>query len=129
MSFVVRALMPAPGSTPQEVSCRSEGMSLPLLIVSERRLRCVTSSDALCGRVVWLRHPLDEQGCLLRDLANPEPTLRKRQLTDLAILRERRPEPETPGVWSQARKSVLPPGGPPGTRTQNQRVKSPLLYH
>jgi uncharacterized protein (DUF2147 family)/peptidoglycan/LPS O-acetylase OafA/YrhL len=56
--------------------------------------------EALCGRVVWLRHPLDEQGCLLRDLENPEPTLRKRPLTGLTILRELRPEPETPGVWS-----------------------------
>src|SRR5216683_3703543 len=41
--------------------------------------------DALCGRVVWLRSPLDEDGCELRDKSNPDPSLRKRPVAGLQI--------------------------------------------
>ena len=42
--------------------------------------------DALCGRVVWLHSPLDEDGCELRDKNNPAPALRKRPVVGLQIL-------------------------------------------
>jgi uncharacterized protein (DUF2147 family) len=42
--------------------------------------------DALCGRVVWLRSPLDEDGCELRDKSNPDPSLRNRRVVGLQIL-------------------------------------------
>ena len=42
--------------------------------------------DALCGRVVWLHSPLDEDGCELRDKNNPDPALRNRRLVGLQIL-------------------------------------------
>jgi uncharacterized protein (DUF2147 family) len=41
----------------------------------------------LCGRVVWLRSPFDEDGCEVRDQNNPEPALRERPLIGLEILR------------------------------------------
>ena len=41
----------------------------------------------LCGRVVWLRSPLDEEGCDLRDRNNPEPSLRDRKVEGLEVLR------------------------------------------
>src|SRR5262249_62282667 len=34
----------------------------------------------LCGRGVWLRSPLDEGGCGLRDRNNPDPKLGDRQV-------------------------------------------------
>jgi glucans biosynthesis protein C len=57
--------------------------------------------EALCGRVVWLRSPLDEDGCALQDGHNPDPTLRTRKVEGLAILwgLTRRPD----GSWSNGR--------------------------
>jgi uncharacterized protein (DUF2147 family) len=41
----------------------------------------------LCGRVAWLRSPLDEDGCTLRDLRNPDPQLRARPVVGIELLR------------------------------------------
>jgi uncharacterized protein (DUF2147 family)/peptidoglycan/LPS O-acetylase OafA/YrhL len=55
---------------------------------------------ALCGQVVWLRHPFDEQGCELRDVENPQPALRSRPVVGLEILRDLQASPDDPGEWS-----------------------------
>jgi len=62
--------------------------------------------DELCGRVVWLRSPLDDDGCDLRDRLNPDPTLRGRRVEGLEILRglARRPD----GTWANGR--IYDPG-------------------
>ena len=46
--------------------------------------RCGT--EKLCGRVLWLRSPLDEDGCPLRDVRNPDPALRARRVEGLEVL-------------------------------------------
>ena len=57
--------------------------------------------EALCGRVAWLRSPYDDDGCELRDIRNPDPTLRARKVEGLEILRglTRRPD----GTWVNGR--------------------------
>ena len=40
----------------------------------------------LCGKIVWLRSPLDEHGCELRDENNPDPGLRDRPVIGIDIL-------------------------------------------
>jgi uncharacterized protein (DUF2147 family)/peptidoglycan/LPS O-acetylase OafA/YrhL len=57
--------------------------------------------EELCGHVVWLRAPLDEDGCDLRDRRNPDRTLRGRKVDGLEILRglTRRPD----GTWVNGR--------------------------
>jgi uncharacterized protein (DUF2147 family) len=57
--------------------------------------------EQLCGRVVWLRAPLDEDGCDLRDRHNPDPALRARKVEGLEVLRglTRRPD----GTWANGR--------------------------
>ena len=40
----------------------------------------------MCGRVVWLRVPLDQQGLLRRDTLNPDPALRQRQTCGATII-------------------------------------------
>ena len=52
-----------------------------------RRSRSSRAAATLCGRVVWLRSPFDDDGCDLRDRHNPEPALRARQVMGLEILR------------------------------------------
>jgi hypothetical protein len=43
-------------------------------------------ADALCGKVVWLRSPLGDDGCELRDDKNPDATLRARAIVGLLAL-------------------------------------------
>ena len=43
-------------------------------------------SAMLCGRVVWLKEPLDRQGLLKRDKHNPDPALRQRQVCGPTII-------------------------------------------
>src|SRR5262245_49357881 len=43
-------------------------------------------ADELCGKVVWLRSPLGEDGCELRDDKNPDPSLRGRNIVGLMVL-------------------------------------------
>lgn len=48
----------------------------------------ITPCDGdLCGRVVWLRSPFDEDGCEIRDRNNPSAELRARSVLGLEILR------------------------------------------
>jgi uncharacterized protein (DUF2147 family) len=56
--------------------------------------------DALCGQVVWLRHPLDAHGCELRDVENPDAALRGRSVEGLQILSDLRASQDMPGEWS-----------------------------
>jgi uncharacterized protein (DUF2147 family) len=55
--------------------------------------------EALCGRVVWLRSPLDEEGCELRDKNNSDPGLRNRPVIGLQILSGLVASDEKPGAW------------------------------
>ncbi|MBI4514253.1 MAG: DUF2147 domain-containing protein [Deltaproteobacteria bacterium] len=56
-------------------------------------------AGALCGRVVWLRSPLDENGCELRDRYNPDQPLRHRPVIGLEILRGLTPSARADGIW------------------------------
>ena len=40
----------------------------------------------LCGRVIWLKAPLDPQGLLKRDKLNPDPALRDRQICGPTVI-------------------------------------------
>jgi uncharacterized protein (DUF2147 family) len=57
--------------------------------------------EELCGRVVWLRSPLDDDGCDLQDRRNPDPTLRSRKVEGLEILRGLRRRLD--GTWVNGR--------------------------
>jgi uncharacterized protein (DUF2147 family) len=48
-------------------------------------------SGMLCGRVVWLKKALDPQGLLKRDILNPDPALRQRQVCGPTIIWNLRP--------------------------------------
>jgi uncharacterized protein (DUF2147 family) len=57
-------------------------------------------ASALCGRVVWLRSPFDDDGCPVRDERNPDPTLRDRELIGMEFLSGLRPSQNAPNVWN-----------------------------
>jgi len=43
-------------------------------------------SDGLCGRVVWLRSPIGDNGCELHDDKNPDPAARGKPIIGLVVL-------------------------------------------
>jgi len=65
-------------------------------------------AESLCGEVAWLRHPLDEHGCELRDVANPDPDLRSRPVVGLEILRGLETSGQDPAEWNGGR--IYDPG-------------------
>ena len=48
-------------------------------------------SDSLCGRVVWLRSPIGDNGCGLRDDKNPDPAARGKPIIGLVVLHGLKP--------------------------------------
>ncbi len=56
---------------------------------------------ALCGRVVWLRSPFDENGCALVDRYNADPALRARDVLGMEIVHGLVAQEPTPrSEWS-----------------------------
>lgn len=53
--------------------------------------------ELLCGRVIWLKAPLNPQGLLKRDALNPDPALRERQVCGPTIIWNL--HPAGPGRW------------------------------
>jgi uncharacterized protein (DUF2147 family) len=49
--------------------------------------------DVLCGRIVWLKEPLDENGQPHVDKHNPDPSLRSRPILGLLIMAGLKPRP------------------------------------
>jgi uncharacterized protein (DUF2147 family) len=50
--------------------------------------------DKLCGRIVWLKKPLDENGQPHLDKNNPDPALQSRPILGLMIMADLQPNPE-----------------------------------
>lgn len=56
--------------------------------------------QAICGTVVWLRSPFDENGCVLRDLRNPDVNLRGRPVEGLEVFRGLEQSSDDPNQWT-----------------------------
>lgn len=57
-------------------------------------------ADALCGKVVWLRSPLGEDGCELRDDKNPDLALHSRAIIGIVVLTGLKPVDDDQAAWS-----------------------------
>src|SRR5690349_9493566 len=62
------------------------------LIRAKVAVQIFACGGLLCGRIVWLQHPRDQAGQLVRDLENPDPALRQRPLCGQTILWGLQPE-------------------------------------
>lgn len=56
--------------------------------------------DEFCGKVVWLRSPLGDDGCELRDDNNPDSTLHSRAIIGLVVLTGLKPVDDDRAAWS-----------------------------
>jgi glucan biosynthesis protein C len=64
------------------------------------KVRLEPCGDSLCARVVWLRSPFDENGCVLRDRYNPDPSLRARDVIGMQIVRDLEPNRTRDSEWN-----------------------------
>lgn len=61
------------------------------MLPAKAALQIFDCSGALCGRVVWLQQPRNRFGDMIRDIENPNPTLRQRQVCGQTLLWGLRP--------------------------------------
>jgi uncharacterized protein (DUF2147 family) len=76
----------------------AEGLWLVQDLTAKVRIEpCAGHADQLCGQIVWLKAPLDENGQPKHDRPNPDAGLRSRPILGLTMIREFRPA--GPGRW------------------------------
>jgi uncharacterized protein (DUF2147 family) len=69
----------------------------------DARIEVAPCGDKLCGSIVWLREPLDEDGKEKLDLENPDESLRDRKVIGLRILDGVAAKPNKKGAWKGGR--------------------------
>jgi len=90
VAFVVAAAEPAPAAGPLG-SWYAEG--------GAAQVDVAPCGEEVCGTIVWLRSPYDENGCELADRNNPDVSRRTRRLIGLRILSGLRRSRRDPDVW------------------------------
>ena len=55
--------------------------------------------DSLCGPIVWLREPVDDNGNLKLDIHNPDESLRQRRVMGLEVFRVSRKPGDKKTMW------------------------------
>ena len=60
------------------------------LVNGEAAVQIFECNTLLCGRIRWLQAPRDSEGQPKRDMRNPDPALRERELCGLTIMRDLR---------------------------------------
>lgn len=48
--------------------------------------KCTDKPETLCGKIVWLQHPIDDRGQLKTDRNNPDDSLKSRPIMGLHLL-------------------------------------------
>ena len=66
---------------------------------SKSHVEIALCGEKLCGRIIWLKEPLDDQGKPKFDANNPDTALQSRPILGLALLANFVPDGE-PNVWN-----------------------------
>jgi uncharacterized protein (DUF2147 family) len=67
----------------------------------DARIEIAACGDAVCGRIVWVEEPLDDEGKEKLDKHNPDESLRSRPIVGLPLLIGFKPD--GPGKWEDGR--------------------------
>ena len=67
----------------------------------EARIRIEQCGEGYCGRIAWLREPLDESGQPKYDRYNEDERLRERPIVGISLIYDLRPT--GPGAWGKGR--------------------------
>ena len=66
----------------------------------ESRVLIEPCGEELCGRLIWLKEPVNAEGEAKIDRKNPDESLRSRPIVGLPLLAGFRPDPGNPGQWA-----------------------------
>ena len=69
----------------------------------EGRIEVAPCGEKLCGAIVWLLEPYDDEGRETRDTENADPALRERKVLGLRVLEGVKPKPDKKGYWKGGR--------------------------
>lgn len=100
MGLATAALF-VPGSQSQAASADPTGYWMKPDAERESKIlvfKCGTGKKLLCAKIAWLKDPKDSKGKPLSDVRNENPSLRNRQIVNLAIFTGL--APSAPSVWT-----------------------------
>lgn len=88
---VALTLLAALSVTPASAQLREAALGVWLEQDGEAHIEIAPCEDKLCGRIVWLRKPMDDAGRPQMDLNNPNPALRTRPILGMLIMADLQP--------------------------------------
>ena len=74
-------------------------VGLWLVDTEEAHIKIRECGEELCGTIVWMMHPSDEDGRIKRDVHNPDESLRRRTIVGLTILKGLPHAPDAEGTY------------------------------
>jgi uncharacterized protein (DUF2147 family) len=90
---ITAMLLSGAGIKPALAQLREAALGVWVEEDGEAWIEIAPCEDALCGRIVWLKEPLDENGQPHVDKNNPDPALRSRPILGLIIMAGLKPVP------------------------------------
>lgn len=83
---LVPTLLAAVSAPPASAQLREQALGIWAEEDGEARIEIAPCQDKLCGHIVWLKNPVDNNGQPQMDLNNPNPALRTRPILGLLIM-------------------------------------------
>jgi len=83
---IVSTLLAVVSVTPASAQLREKAFGVWAEENGEAHIEIAPCEDKLCGRIVWLKKPIDDTGRPQMDLNNPNPALRARPMLGLLIM-------------------------------------------
>ncbi len=83
---LVSILLVAISAPPALAQLREKALGVWVEEGGEAHIEIVPCQDKLCGHIVWLKNPVDQNGQPQVDLNNPNPALRTRPILGLLIM-------------------------------------------
>ncbi len=78
---------------------RAEAIGLWATVEEKSHVKIETCGNLLCGTIVWLKEPNDENGVAKRDRNNEDESLRDRPIIGLKLLESFKQTGEKPNAW------------------------------
>ena len=93
LAIATASLMPSFDTAPAVAQLREAAHGVWVEEDGQAWIEIAPCEDSLCGRIVRLKEPLDENGQPLVDKNNPDPALRSRPILGLMIMAGLKPAP------------------------------------
>jgi len=102
---IVSTLLAVMSVTPASAQLREKALGVWAEESGEAHIEIAPCQDKLCGRIVWLKKPTDDNGRPQMDLNNPNPALRTRPMLGLLMMAELQPNDDNTYLEGQVYNS------------------------